>query len=399
MTLLGVFWLISFPCLVAVLFYSWPPPMQPPRVEVYPPAATLAPGKSLQFLARVSGADDESITWSATAGIITPAGVFRAPDDLANPTITIMAVRNQDRTHAGSAVVFLRQSQLVMTRSVVDGTGLKPGAPFAFHVNGDAGEEAGVEWSASDGEIKPGTSSYTIPANTGAARAVITARKDDRQASAVVLLKPPPRDDFSREKRMFLIVLMMGAVGASLGSIRSFANFLGNRAFVPSWGFFYLSRPIFGAGLALLVFFAYRIGAFHGPGNSSPADPAAAAFVAGIVGLFADIVLEKLKELVTQLLKPEDTRSDKMADAVAPPVITSASASRATGVVTVNGSGFAEGATVSINGATVATTFISAAQLLAKFDKDNVNVGDQLKVSVANSETSKSGVVEIAVAE
>ncbi len=109
----------------------------------------------------------------------------------------------------------------------------------------------------------------------------------------------------------------MGALGALLGAMRSFVNFVGSRSFVPSWSFYYLSRPVFGAALALIVFFAYRIGAVSGLKSASPADAITAAFVAGLVGLFADTFLQKLKELVTQLFRPEDPRPDKLANGAA----------------------------------------------------------------------------------
>jgi hypothetical protein len=92
--------------------------------------------------------------------------------------------------------------------------------------------------------------------------------------------------------KVFFVVMVERVTRA--GASRSLANFVGNDAFVPRWSLFYVFRPTFGAGLALLVFFGYRIGAVAGVKGAAPADPFAATFVAGMVGLFADTVMQKL---------------------------------------------------------------------------------------------------------
>lgn len=156
-------------------------------------------------------------------------------------------------------------------------------------------------------------------------RVVFTATGGaQRQASAVVELVPPNgipdalTSQFGRDQSLIDLVLVMGALGAFIGASRSFVNYVGNRQFAPSWSLFYLFRPSLGAGLALLVFFGYRIGAVTALGNVSPADPFAAAFVAGLVGLFVDIVLGKLQEVVAVLIPSREQRKDSMQTPSAP---------------------------------------------------------------------------------
>jgi hypothetical protein len=120
-----------------------------------------------------------------------------------------------------------------------------------------------------------------------------------------------------RDRSMIALVLIMGALGATLGASRSFANFVGNRTFRASWALFYLLRPIFGAGLALLVFFGCRIGMVAALATTT-SDSSGAAFVSGLTGLFADTVLGKLKEVVTPLFPPTEPRGDKMQSPAGP---------------------------------------------------------------------------------
>jgi hypothetical protein len=184
------------------------------------------------------------------------------------------------------------------------------------------------------------------PANTGRAAAVVQL-----STSGVV-------DDV----RMLCLVVVMGAFGALIGASRSFVNFVGNRSFAPSWSFFYLFRPMFGAGLALIVFLGYRIGAVGGPKGGSPADPFTAAFVAGIVGLFADTALEKLRELILTLFGAQDARKDKLAGA-SPGTLAITDMTLGNGTLTIIGTGFASGASVSLNGTVYQTKFVDSTQL------------------------------------
>ncbi len=207
--------------------------------------------------------------------------------------------------------MLVQSVQLVMNRSVVDAAAMRNGEKISLQATGPASSATELKWYLSGpGELSAANGTYTVREKT-AAQAVITAidSSGQRKAAAVILLAST---DVTDDRSMLWLVFLMGAFGAMLAAVRSFVNFVGSRTFVPSWGFYYLFRPMFGAGLALIVFFAYRIGAVSGPKGGSSADPFTAAFVSGIVGLFADTVLQKLKELVEQLFRPQDTRADKL---------------------------------------------------------------------------------------
>ncbi|HEY6343825.1 MAG TPA: IPT/TIG domain-containing protein [Bryobacteraceae bacterium] len=359
--LLGIFWtVLSFGLLVGI-FAWWPPPARPASVSIYPPGATLINGESLQFLSSAIGSGDTTVIWSATGGDITPSGVFSAPAAPKTGDVTVTATRNSDHTQTASAQVIVNAAHLIMNRSVVDASGMKDGDKIPFQAMGPSGPAAGLQWYLSGpGEIAT-NGTYTVHQKS-AAQAVVTAidPATGRKAATVILLLPA---DVVGDGPMLLLVALMGAFGALLAATRSFVNFVGSRSFVPSWSFYYLFRPMFGTGLALIVFFAYRIGAVSGPKGGTPADPFTAAFVAGMVGLFADTVLQKLKELVEQLFRPQDTRSDKLSGEPQASVPAITKLTVANGVLTVEGNGFASGASVSLNGHDAPTTFVDPTRL------------------------------------
>jgi hypothetical protein len=359
--LLGIFWtVLSFGLLVGI-FSWWPPPARPASVSVYPPVATLINGEPLQFLSSAIGSGDTTVIWSASDGEITPSGVFSAPPAPKTGPVTVTATRNSDHTQTASAQVTVNAAQLIMNRSVVDASGMKDGDKIPFQAIGPSGPAGGLKWYLSGpGEIAT-NGTYTVHEKS-AAQAVVTAidPATGRKAAAVLLLLPA---DVAGDGPMLFLVVLMGAFGALLAAIRSFVNFVGSRSFVPSWSFYYLFRPMFGAGLALIVFLAYRIGAVSGPKGGTPADPFTAAFVAGMVGLFADTVLQKLKELVDQLFRPQDTRSDKLPGEAHASVPAITRLTVANGVLTVEGNGFAAGASVSLNGHDAPTTFVDSTRL------------------------------------
>jgi len=304
-------------------------------VEVDPPTVTLAAKQMQQFFATVPNALDQEVIWSASNGTITPTGLYSPPADAtAGHSAVITATRSADHSQSGSAMVLFGDTSFFVIPSRVD---LKPSETVKFEARG-AGK---VNWSAFPG-VGPGgqappkatgqpsavkdDGTYTAPAGIQGRRKItvtaVDASTPARLASATVNLLldseiPSDRVKFAwflvtREKLYLALVLIMGALGSYLAASRSFVNYVGNRQFAPSWGLFYFFRPSFCAGLALLVFFGYRIGAIVSPGGGSPADPAAAAFIAGIVGLFADLALEKLKEVVETLFRAKDNRTDKM---------------------------------------------------------------------------------------
>lgn len=97
--------------------------------------------------------------------------------------------------------------------------------------------------------------------------------------------------------RLFLLVLLAGALGASAHALRSISWYVGNRAFVTSWLLYYYFRPFIGAGLAAVFYFVIRGGFFSPTANFSETSPFGFCALAALVGLFSENAVLKLKDI------------------------------------------------------------------------------------------------------
>ena len=314
---LTVVYVVLFLCLVLGVYLIWPPPPSSPWIDISPPIVTLAPGHTQQFEARVRNVRDQGVIWSATAGLVTPNGLFTPPTATApGSRVVVTATSTADHSLSQSGLVLLNSKGLFCSPTSTS-LGASQVAQFTAVVSDDAaiapkspsGSDAAVtsvaktpeyDWESSDPLVSldsklSGKVIVQSPAAIEFFRNVVITVMDKadhtRQAAALLRLAPrglPVDENLSqyelfRDKRLIMLVLLAGALGALLGASRSLANFVGNDSFVPRWTLYYLLRPAFGAGLALLVFFGYRIGAIAGVKGAVPADPFAATFVAGIV--------------------------------------------------------------------------------------------------------------------
>jgi hypothetical protein len=403
MASIATLWFVLFPALIALLFLVWPGNVAPAPVivTVEPAAVTLSASHPQQFVASVEGATSQSVVWSASMGTITPTGLYVPPPVEADQSAVISAVSAADRTQSGTALVRVTKDATVILTSPV--TSIHSGQHMQFKPLGPAN----IVWEVfpKHGDELKQDGTYTAPQHlTETERVTVTAfdaANLSHFASATFKLAPsaPARGGatWPPELRIFALVMIMGALGSYLGSSRSFVNYVGNRQFVASWGLFYFVRPSFGIGLALLAYLGYRIGAVPGPANTPPGDPYAIAFLAGMVGLFADMTLEKLKDLMTVIFRTPDDRKDKMAPQTTAPGIDSVTASAATGQLTVQGAKFISGAQVLLNNAALPTTFVNEGKLTAAFPAAQYPAGASVTIVVENPDKQKSAAKPIRV--
>ena len=110
----------------------------------------------------------------------------------------------------------------------------------------------------------------------------------------------------SGEARLLLIVAVAGALGALVHALRSFYWYVGNRELVVSWLVRYLLLPFAGAALGLIFYLVIRAGFFSPEATPQQASPYGFAALAGLVGMFSEQAVLKLKELAETLLaKPQ----------------------------------------------------------------------------------------------
>jgi hypothetical protein len=139
------------------------------------------------------------------------------------------------------------------------------------------------------------------------------------------------------ESALFFIVLLAGALGGLLHSMRSAVQYIGNRELVWSWVPQYFTQPVTGAMLSVVMYLLVRAG-FVGFANVSEVTPYGFAAAGALGGMFSQSVVEKLKAVAeTMFTKParakdslstvaesdETTLDDDTTDNVPVPVVLS----------------------------------------------------------------------------
>ncbi|MHC4242130.1 MAG: hypothetical protein ACYS3N_11660 [Planctomycetota bacterium] len=105
----------------------------------------------------------------------------------------------------------------------------------------------------------------------------------------------------SNEGRLLLIVVLAGALGGQVRSLRSLAWYVGNKQLKRSWLSQYILTPFIGAILAIVFYFIIR-GSFC-PANSTIQQINIFGFVglASIVGIASEPISLKLKQVTNTL--------------------------------------------------------------------------------------------------
>ena len=195
---------------------------------------------------------------------------------------------------------------------------------------------------------------------------------------------PPPRT-------MLLLILAVGALGACLHALTSFADYVGNKSYGMSWTLWYFLRPIIGATLAVLFFFLILGGLF----TVNAENVYGIIGIVGLIGLFSKQAMDKLADIFGVLFQSdrEKERKDKLH--AQPPVINainppSVQAGSKDVKLTVKGSGFVDASKVQINGQDRVTTFGSATQLTVTLLDADVAQAGTLKVTIVNPDDKKS---------
>lgn len=126
-------------------------------VTTSPASAVLTPGDSQQFEAIVTGATDDTITWTATGGIIDPNGLFTAGDTEGDFTIT--ATSDEDPS------VFSSSNVTIENQSVdIPTFGIWSGAATIFSGSDETDRQIAMQLQISN----DGSVNIEIPSTTSA---------------------------------------------------------------------------------------------------------------------------------------------------------------------------------------------------------------------------------------
>ena len=172
------------------------------------------------------------------------------------------------------------------------------------------------------------------------------------------------------ETRLLLLVMLAGALGSLMHSLRSLYWYTGNRLMVWSWAAFYFLLPVTGAILAVIFYFVVRGGFFSPQASFEQTSPFGFAALSALVGLFSPQATLKLKEVAETIFTKPGAGTDTKPQGSAPPTkndaaptapqitsVTPNSGPSAGGTpVAITGTGFATGVTVKIGGTAAQVT-------------------------------------------
>ncbi|HLK67269.1 MAG TPA: Ig-like domain-containing protein [Bryobacteraceae bacterium] len=152
-------------------------------VTVSPTTTTLAPGATQQFTATVTGASNSAVTWTATGGTITSAGLFTAGQGAGSFHVTATSVQDTTKSATATVTITAPTVSVMISPSPVS---LFTGGTQQFTATVTGASNTAVTWSATGGTITT-AGLYTAGQTTGAFQVNVTSVQDPtKSASAVV---------------------------------------------------------------------------------------------------------------------------------------------------------------------------------------------------------------------
>jgi hypothetical protein len=115
----------------------------------------------------------------------------------------------------------------------------------------------------------------------------------------------------ANEARLLLIVAIAGSLGSLLHGLRSVYWYFGNRELATSWYAKYLLQPLGGAIIGLLTYLLIRGGLLALQATTEETTPFAFAAISGLMGLFSEQAILKLKQVFEQLFTPPEKGKDQ----------------------------------------------------------------------------------------
>ena len=170
-----------------------PPPPVPVSISISVPLAVVSTGRTTTFSAQVTGTTNSAVTWTASAGSITPGGVFTAPASPGVVIITATSVADPTKSASTNLTVLAMPAATGLAAAkgtVTTGTGTTLTPTFA---NGTATiGTSGAGSSQVSAAATSGTAVATGPlaASTTFTLTVTNASGDTSTASSTVSTIP-----------------------------------------------------------------------------------------------------------------------------------------------------------------------------------------------------------------
>ncbi|HLL73602.1 MAG TPA: hypothetical protein VK363_19345 [Pyrinomonadaceae bacterium] len=302
---LGFLHLILPLLLIYMLFKVWPPHEWPRAAPVSPsPTATPTPTPTpTQTPAQGAGT-------TATGATATPT---RQPVSTTTPATTTQNQQGAGANEQNPADVLVKQAeQFERVSSAL--AKIQQTSPNNNQSKLDMDEIVFFSWFADDNECTPKSTPTPTPTPAPGATPAPAVSPTPENTTRGRTWRCGIRIKTSIDERFLLLVIVCGALGSYIHAATSYADYLGNRKFTPSWTWWYLLRTLIGTGLALVVYFAIR-GGFLLLANDVEADkvnPYGIAAIAALVGMFSKQATDKLNEVFSTLFRPKEGSGDAL---------------------------------------------------------------------------------------
>jgi hypothetical protein len=113
------------------------------------------------------------------------------------------------------------------------------------------------------------------------------------------------------EQAVLLLVFFAGVLGALIHALRSFYWYVGHRKLIASWVAMYLLLPLVGGALGFLFYLVFRGGLLQGTATGD-VNPIGFAAVSGLVGMFSEQAIRKLKDVAETLFAKLEPGKDSI---------------------------------------------------------------------------------------
>jgi hypothetical protein len=408
--LVGVYWVLWAAILLVVLLWGWErlcPNCRPAELLLSPPLATVTASQPVRFTATAP------VIWQDN---LNSSGLYNTPSaQPPNPSISITATAIAGpKKMASASLIWSPDIGLTLEprQSIVFGDGKVDFNAIVTAAPDKQGRidlsRAVVEWlQPSVGKILAGpngTATYT--ANPGeiqrADTIVIMANVHvpggpPRPAGTYLTLLPKSpakacdEDGTPGTRSLIALIALAGALGGLIHGASSFAIFAGNRQFKSSWTWWYVLRPVLGAAVALVVYLVVRSGMGTGDMSLSGGDCLKTAGFAGLIGMFAEPAMLKLKDIFSTIFTPRyDPRKDELNPEKHPPRIDSIDPASVSGaelpaVLRIAGANFVAGCMVKIGRIVRTPRSVAPALLEVELQPGDVTSPGDVAIRVCNT--------------
>jgi uncharacterized protein YjdB len=166
-----------------------PPPIV---VTMSPPSVALQTSATQQFTASITGTSNTAVTWTATAGTVSAAGLYTAPATAGTYTVRATSVADPSKFAVATVTVTATPPPVGVTVSPTTAS-LQTGATQQFTANVTGTSNTAVTWTATGGTVSA-AGLYTAPATAGTYTVTATSIADTMKSdsSTVTVTAPPP---------------------------------------------------------------------------------------------------------------------------------------------------------------------------------------------------------------